>query len=185
MSSKGSLHREELLPKHDGKLSFLQHLFLLLSRRKCCKCWYLQTPEISTNAEATTQNHLVSFITAFPLAGKVGKPEETVPMSLPHLHIPKFFGAFLKMFPSSPLSSVCRDTRAIVHSCRRLKAEIAAHYPSTSPHARTSTCHQPPLTPDHTWATSTLLQPQVPLGGDSSGQVTSACLPLSSLCHLN
>lgn len=112
MSSKA---REDWLPKYDGELSFLQHLFLLLSSRKCCKCQWLQTPEISTNAEATTHNTTWCFyIIPFPLTGKDGKPEETVqvthgagtqsraqiPMPLPYLHIPEFLECASKICPA-------------------------------------------------------------------------------------
>lgn len=183
MSNKASLHREDLLPKHDGELSFLQHLFFLLSSRKCCKCLWLQTPEICTNAEATTRKTTCYFsITPFPLTGKDGNPEETVqvthgagtqsraqtPCPFHTSTFPSFLEHASKRSPP-PSSALCSDTRAIVHSCGRLEAEIAAHYPGTSPHTRTPTRHRPLLTPTHTWASPALLQPQVPPGGDSSG----------------
>lgn len=113
---------------------------------------------------------------------------ESKPHATPIPPHSKFFGACLKTFPSSRLSSLCRDTRAIVHSCGRLEAEIAAHCPHTSSHARTQTCQQPSLTPIHTWATPTLLSHRSHQEGTARGwccQVTSVCLPLSSLCQLN
>lgn len=158
MSNKASLHREDLLPKHYGELSFLQHLFFLLSSRKCCKCLWLQTPEICTNAEATTRKTTCYFsITPFPLTGKDGNPEETVqvthgagtqsraqtPCPFHTSTFPSFLEHASKRSPP-PSSALCSDTRAIVHSCGRLEAEIAAHYPRKDPDTPPSPPHPDP-----------------------------------------
>lgn len=71
------------------------------------------------------------------------------------------------------------------HESHRAQLREAPGRNSSSLPTHVIPCHQPSLTPTHTWASPALLQPQVPPGGERPGLVASVCLPLSSLCQLN